>query len=98
MSYDRRSGSGGGAALTLTAGEIEEYTGREKPAWQARVLRALGVPFAVHPFDGTLLVDREAARAALGVKLANADAQPAEINLTALEALPRGRQRKARAA
>lgn len=54
--------------LTLTAAELAELTKRERPAAQARILRALGIPFRAHP-DGSLLVLRSAAEAALGTEL-----------------------------
>ncbi|MCC7041071.1 MAG: DUF4224 domain-containing protein [Burkholderiales bacterium] len=37
----------------LTSAELERLTDRHGPARQARVLRAMGIPFSAHPFDGT---------------------------------------------
>lgn len=74
-------------SLILTDEEIAEYTKRDKPAWQARVLRALGVPFVPHPFDGNLLVDREAARSVLGVLPKSPAGAPPEVNVAAVKAL-----------
>jgi len=55
-------------APTLTEAELREFTRRERPSAQARVLERLGVPYRPHPTDGVLLVARESVRAALGVQ------------------------------
>jgi hypothetical protein len=56
--------------VILTDAEVAALTRRERPKAQARVLRLLGIPFAVHPTDGNLLVSRAAAEAALGAPIA----------------------------
>ena len=48
----------------LTASELQSATSKKQPSAQARVLRALGIPFKRRP-DGKLLVGREAVSAAL---------------------------------
>lgn len=48
----------------LTASELQSATSKKQPSAQARVLRALGIPFKRRP-DGKLLVGREAVAAAL---------------------------------
>lgn len=71
--------------VLLSSEELRELTRRDRPAAQARVLRALGVPFRAHPADGVLLVDREAARAAIGVTQAAANAEPVyTVNVQAI--------------
>jgi hypothetical protein len=67
--------------LTLTETELAQITHRERPKAQARILRAMGIPFAVHPADGILLVDRGAARAFLGASEAVNDAMPPTVNV-----------------
>jgi uncharacterized protein DUF4224 len=64
--------------LTLTPAEVAELTRRERPAAQARVLRALGIPFKPHPTDPVLIVSRAAAEAVLGVKLEEPGDEPSE--------------------
>lgn len=41
--------------LALTSDELIELTGKRRPTAQARVLRAMGIPFLPRP-DGTLVV------------------------------------------
>ena len=82
--------------VLLTADELLELTRRPRPSAQARVLRALQIPFRVHPIDGGLLVDRELARTALGVQLrmaANDEPEAVAVNLEAI----RNHGKKARA-
>jgi hypothetical protein len=52
--------------VILTPSDVEQITRRDRPTAQARVLRRLGIPFAVHPVDGNLIVSRAAAETALG--------------------------------
>lgn len=66
----------GATAVILTVAELLEITRRPRPSAQARVLRALGIPFRIHPIDGALLVDRETARAALGARVTAANDEP----------------------
>lgn len=54
------------AEITLEARELAALTRRDRPAAQARVLDALGIPFLLHPTDRVLLVSRTAVEAALG--------------------------------
>jgi hypothetical protein len=51
--------------LTLTPEEVAALTRRDRPAAQARVLRALGIPFRRHPTDSVVLVSRAAVEAVL---------------------------------
>ena len=55
-------------ALILTPEEVARITRRDRPKAQARVLRALGIPFRVHPRDSVLIVSVAAVQAALGVQ------------------------------
>lgn len=57
------------ARAWLSDEELQELTGKERPAAQARALKALGVPYKPRP-DGTLVVGR------LAVENALAGAQP----------------------
>jgi hypothetical protein len=43
--------------ITLSASEIEQYTGKRRPTAQSKVLDALGVPHKRRP-DGSLVVLR----------------------------------------
>jgi hypothetical protein len=43
--------------MLLTATEIAELTGKDRPGWQARELEHLGIPFRRRS-DGTLVVLR----------------------------------------
>jgi len=52
--------------LTLEPEELAALTRRDRPAAQARVLRALGIPFRIHPTDSVVLVSRVIVEAALG--------------------------------
>jgi len=61
--------------IILTPGDLEQLTRRDRPIAQARILRLLGIPFAVHPVDGTLLVSRSAVEAALGAPIGAAPVQ-----------------------
>lgn len=56
--------------MLLTADEIEALTGKQRRSAQRAVLVALGVPFKVRP-DGSLVVLRAAAEAALGYSKAD---------------------------
>lgn len=47
--------------MFLTASELEELTHRKYPAWQARELTKLGIPFRRRT-DGTLVVLRDDCR------------------------------------
>ncbi len=65
------SAAAGGRALFpqatppwLTASELQSATSKKQPSAQARVLRALGIPFKRRP-DGKLLVGLDAVSAAL---------------------------------
>lgn len=49
------------ASVVLTDEEIAAITKRDRPKVQARILGQLGIPFKIHPVDGTLLVARDAA-------------------------------------
>jgi hypothetical protein len=60
---DRRA-----VALILTPQEVASVTRRDRPKAQARVLRALGIPFRVHPRDSVLIVSVAAVQAALGLQ------------------------------
>lgn len=53
--------------MLLTLDEVAALTRRGRPKAQARVLRLLGIPFATHPTDGTLIVSRAAVELVLGV-------------------------------
>ena len=53
-------------AITLDAEEVAALTRRDRPAAQARVLRALGIPFRLHPTDPVVLVSRAAVEGVLG--------------------------------
>lgn len=81
--------------LTLTEAELVEITRRERPSAQTRILKALGIPFAIHPVDGFVLVDRGAARAALGAPdVAANDEPPPTVNLEAFRSRKHGSQEK----
>lgn len=67
--------------LTLSAAELVEFTHRDRPSAQARVLRAMGIPFKPHPVDGTLLVDRATARAWMGANVVAANDAPPTVNV-----------------
>jgi hypothetical protein len=56
-----------------------QLTGRERPTAQARVLRALGIPFRQHPTDRVLIVSRAAAAEALGASAPEAAAETAPV-------------------
>lgn len=47
----------GNAPLLLTAEEVHELTGRERPKMQARALARMGIPFRTRP-NGSLAVAR----------------------------------------
>ena len=65
--------------MTLSPAEVAALTRRDRPTAQARVLRALGIPYREHPTDGVLIVARAAAEMALGVKLeALAEPEPGQ--------------------
>jgi hypothetical protein len=51
--------------LELTPDELKRITRRSRYTAQARVLEHLGIPHHRHPVDGTAIVGRDAARAAL---------------------------------
>lgn len=75
--------------MNLTPEELARLTRRDKPKAQARVLRALGIPFREHPFDAALLVSRTAAEAALGVTVEEASAKEPtdyEVNIAGIRA------------
>jgi hypothetical protein len=61
----------------LDTAELERITKRRRYSAQARILRALGVPFTMHP-DGPPVVSRAALEAALGAPLKAVD-KPDEI-------------------
>lgn len=52
-------------SIILEPEEIAILTKRDRPAAQARVLRALGIPFRFHPADPVILVSRAAVEAVL---------------------------------
>ena len=72
--------------MILTSDEIAALTRRDRPTAQARVLRLLGIPFAVHPVDATVIVSRVAAEAVLGAPVGNVTPNPEvfEVNVKAL--------------
>lgn len=76
-------------SLTLSPDELRELTRRDRPAAQARVLAALGVPFKAHPTDGVLVVSRMAAEKALGTTVEVQENQPIEWDLN-MEGFKRG--------
>jgi hypothetical protein len=43
--------------MILTASDLIDLTGRQRPRWQARVLDHLGIPYRSRP-DGSLVVLR----------------------------------------
>jgi hypothetical protein len=45
------------SALTLTADELRDLTGKQRPSAQARALNAMGIEFKRRA-DGTVAVDR----------------------------------------
>lgn len=51
--------------MILTPADLSALTQRERPSAQARVLDALGVPYATRP-DGTLIVSRSVVMRLLG--------------------------------
>ena len=65
--------------MVLSASELLQLTRRERPTAQARVLRALGIPFREHPTDGVLLVSRAAAAQALGASVQEAAGDTASV-------------------
>lgn len=72
--------------MNLTPEELSRLTRRDKPKAQARVLRALGIPFTDDTFWHSLLVSREEAEHALGN--ANYRDPPAPIELSHEDADP----------
>jgi hypothetical protein len=56
-------------SFALTPADLEQITRRDRPTAQARILRLLGIPFAVHPVDGNLIVSRAVAETALGASI-----------------------------
>lgn len=73
-------------AVKASTAELADFTQRQRPHAQARVLRMLGIPFTVHPIDGTLLVARAALARGMGDN-AQAGAAPVTepaVNLAAL--------------
>jgi hypothetical protein len=44
-------------SLCLSADDLHDLTGKERPTAQARVLQAMGIPYRARP-DGTLVVLR----------------------------------------
>jgi hypothetical protein len=61
--------------MWLTAEEIAALTGKQRQSAQRRVLAALGVPYKVRP-DGTIVVSRSAAEAALHAPAKDRPAPP----------------------
>ncbi len=74
--------------LELTPDELKRITRRSRYAAQARVLEHLGIPHHRHPIDGTAIVGRDAARAAL----AKATNKPGEGREEASNGLNWGKQ------
>lgn len=77
------------ASMLLTEDELRQLTRRDRPTSQAKVLRALDIPFRKHPIDRNLLVCRSAAERALGLELpapTDTDEPAAEwhVNVTAI--------------
>ena len=74
--------------MILTSEEVVALTRRDRPAAQARVLRALGIPFRLHPNDSTVLVSRSADETGLGTISANegssAEAQVYEVDIAGI--------------
>lgn len=68
-------------SIVLTPVDLEQITHRDRPTAQARILRCLGIPFAVHPVDGTLLVSRAAVEAAFGVPIIATRLQPQDYEV-----------------
>jgi hypothetical protein len=66
--------------VILTADEVVALTRRDRPTAQARVLRALGIPFRLHPSDLTVLVSRTAVEAALGT-ISSKEVSSAEVEV-----------------
>ena len=81
-------------SLTLTDAELVAITKRDRPTAQARILRLLGVPFARHPVDGILLVDRNAASAVLTGK--PAQRAPAVVNVEGIRNHAKGTRARGR--
>jgi hypothetical protein len=73
--------------MILTDAEIAAITERERPKAQAKVLDALGVPYRPRP-DGSLVVSRAAAQAALGGPIGPTDDEPEDYAVD-VEALRR---------
>lgn len=46
-------------SVCLTDKELAELTERERPSAQAKVLKALGIPYQARPGSGRLIVYRE---------------------------------------
>lgn len=76
----------GEAIVTLSLSELVALTRRDRPSAQARILRLLGIPFATHPVDGTLIVSRAAAEKMLGAvaDASESTAEAYEVNLEAM--------------
>lgn len=72
--------------MILTPEELIAITRRDRPSAQARVLRLLGVPFAVHPADGVLIVARAAVEERLRVKVGSDVAAEFSVNLEGVRA------------
>jgi hypothetical protein len=70
-------------SIVLTPVDLEQITRRDRPKAQARVLRLLGIRFAVHPTDGNLIVSRAAAEVLLGAPMGPAplEKQDYEVNV-----------------
>lgn len=73
--------------MILTPAELVFITKRERPKAQAKVLDALGVPYRPRP-DGSLVVSKAAAEAALGGPIGQVDDEPDEYAVD-VEALRR---------
>lgn len=68
--------------MFLTASELAELTGRHRSDAQRRALEALGVPFKTR-HDGTVVVLRSAAEAALGHAPTQAQSRSPRLRLPA---------------
>jgi len=72
-------------SIVLTPLDLEQVTGRDRPTAQARILRLLGIPFAVHPVDGNLIVSRAAAEKTLGLTMARSITGEFEVNVEGIQ-------------
>jgi uncharacterized protein DUF4224 len=62
--------------MILAPYELAALTRGDRPTAQARVLRLLGIPFAMHPVGGNLIVSRAAIEARIGAPIGNGPSAP----------------------